>query len=83
MNQKMHVMRLTPELVARVRRTTADDGPRDGLAQMGDADYAQYTDELAVGFGDAPLRVFAYGSLIWNPEFEFTHRLAPRLLHAH
>jgi glutathione-specific gamma-glutamylcyclotransferase len=74
MNQTTHVMRLTPELVARVQRTTADDGPREGLAQMGDVDYAQYADELAAGFGDAPLRVFAYGSLIWNPEFEFTHQ---------
>jgi glutathione-specific gamma-glutamylcyclotransferase len=66
-------MRLTPELVARVQRIAPDDGPRPGIAQMDDADYARYADELARGLAGAPLRVFAYGSLIWNPEFEFTH----------
>ena len=73
MKQPTHVMRLTPEHVARVRRVTGDDGPRPGIAQMGDADYDQYADELAHGLEGSPLRIFAYGSLIWKPEFEFTH----------
>jgi glutathione-specific gamma-glutamylcyclotransferase len=74
MKQPTHVMRLTPDHVARVQRTAPDPGPRPGIAQMGDADYAQYADELAAGFGGAPLRIFAYGSLIWKPEFEFTRQ---------
>ena len=72
MTEKRRAMRLSPGLVARVQRIAPDDGPRPGIAQMDDADYVQYADELARGLEGAPLRVFAYGSLIWNPEFEFT-----------
>jgi glutathione-specific gamma-glutamylcyclotransferase len=61
---------LTAELVAKVQRTEADDGPRPEQQQMTDEDYRQYTEKLLMELGDAPLRVFAYGSLIWKPEFE-------------
>jgi glutathione-specific gamma-glutamylcyclotransferase len=77
MTEKIRALRLTPELVARVQRTAPDEGPRPGIAQMDDADYAGFAGQLAGGLEGSPLRVFAYGSLIWKPEFEFAgHDLA-------
>lgn len=64
------VMDLTAQLVARVQRIEADEGPRPERQQMADDDYRQYTEQLLMELGDAPLRVFAYGSLMWKPEFE-------------
>jgi glutathione-specific gamma-glutamylcyclotransferase len=73
------VIDLTAELVAKVQRTEPDEGPRPERQQMDDNDYRQYTEQLLTELGDAPLCVFAYGSLIWKPEFEFI-RQAPASL---
>ncbi len=72
-------MDLTAELVAKVHRIEVDEGPRPERAQMDDNDYRLYTERLLAEFGEAPLRVFAYGSLIWKPEFEFVKQ-APATL---
>ena len=64
------LMSLTAELVAKVQRFEPDDGPRPEIPQLDDVDFNQYTDELLTTLGSRPLRVFAYGSLIWKPEFE-------------
>jgi hypothetical protein len=64
-------MALTPDLVARAARAVPDPGPLPGSAYLADADY----DALVRGtFAQAPpegLWVFAYGSLLWKPAFEF------------
>ena len=66
-------MRLTPALVARVP-------PHDGLTGListrtdrpSDDDYAAGVAWLRAGApASGEVRVFAYGSLIWNPEFEY------------
>ncbi len=68
--RKMH---LTPEIVARV---PPFDGKSGLLAGRGDgptdADYKAGT-ELLLGQApeDGDIWIFAYGSLIWNPEFDF------------
>jgi glutathione-specific gamma-glutamylcyclotransferase len=67
-------MDLTPHLVAKIHRFEADEGPRPHLQQMDDADYKEYAARLADELGDAPLRVFAYGSLIWKAEFEYVQQ---------
>jgi glutathione-specific gamma-glutamylcyclotransferase len=64
-------MDLTPELVALVHRIEADEGPRPERQQMDDGDYAELAAQLLKSHVDQPLRIFAYGSLIWKPEFEF------------
>ncbi|MBI2254302.1 MAG: gamma-glutamylcyclotransferase [Proteobacteria bacterium] len=62
-------MDLTPELVARVHRALADEGPDPSLAYHDDADYAAITAEmLARHAAGRPCWLFAYGSLIWKPE---------------
>ncbi len=75
----MRKMHLTSDHVARVNRMELDEGPRPHLEQMNDADYADLSVELTRGLGREPIRVFAYGSLIWKPEFEFSNHLLATL----
>jgi glutathione-specific gamma-glutamylcyclotransferase len=64
-------MSLTPELVARCHRVVEDSGPEPGLAYLDDADYEAMLDAtLAARPEGSPVWLFAYGSLIWRPEFE-------------
>ena len=72
MTQPKRRMYLTAEHVAKVNREEADEGPRPHLQQLNDADYAELAAELASQRQEDPLRIFAYGSLIWKPELEFS-----------
>lgn len=70
-------MALTPELVARCERGIADPGPEPGLPYLNDAEYEAIATKLLAEKPEGPLWVFAYGSLIWNPEYEAVeHRRA-------
>ena len=79
MTQPKRKMHLTAEHVAKVHRVEPDEGPRPHLQQMNDADYAELASSLIAKRGDAPLRVFAYGSLIWKPELEFLKGIVANL----
>ena len=67
-------MELTAELVALVERTEPDPGPEPGTTEHTDADFAQMADALLAQFNPDHLWVFAYGSLIWNPEFQIVEQ---------
>lgn len=69
-------MRLTEELVALVERLEPDPGPEPGTREHNDAEYAQMVASLLVEYQPEELWVFAYGSLIWNPEFDFLEHCA-------
>jgi cation transport protein ChaC len=71
---------LTPELVARVHRVGPDLGPIPDRIPMTDADYEALAGRLLNELGDRPFWLFAAGSLIWKPEFEFEERV-PATLH--
>jgi cation transport protein ChaC len=62
--------RLTPDLVARVERMEPDPGPDPGTSEHTDAEYDQVVQALLSEHRPEVLWVFAYGSLIWNPEFD-------------
>lgn len=63
-------MLLTPELVAMTIRDVRDDGPEPGWTPLSDQDLDALVDRIEDEAGSEPLLVFAYGSLMWNPEFE-------------
>jgi cation transport protein ChaC len=62
---------LTPKLVAHVERVEPDPGPDPGTSDHTDAEYDQVIQAILNEYTPDALWVFAYGSLIWNPEFEF------------
>jgi len=70
-------MRLTADHVAKVRREIADPGfqPVASNARPAmDADYAAVVDGILAGAPQGDFWVFAYGSLIWNPDYDFDER---------
>ncbi|MBL8708872.1 MAG: gamma-glutamylcyclotransferase [Rhodospirillaceae bacterium] len=62
-------MALTAELVALCERPVPEPGPRTDVTYFSEAEYLAAAEDLAAAHGDAPIWVFAYGSLIWNPGF--------------
>jgi len=63
-------MRLTPELISRVHRPVDDPGPIPGIPHLDEAEYDRIVEVIMSQAPQGePLRVFAYGSLIWKPEY--------------
>lgn len=62
-------MALTAELVARCQRIEPDPGPEPGYRAFTDEEYDAAAAVLVQRKPPGPLRVFAYGSLIWKPAF--------------
>jgi cation transport protein ChaC len=70
-------MRLTEHHVAKVRREIADPGFQavaSNARPATDADYTAVVDSIIAGAPQGDFWVFAYGSLIWNPDFDFDER---------
>ena len=65
-------MALTETHVARVFRAVPEpDELRPGVTPLTEDDKRALARELVADIGEAPFWLFAYGSLIWNPAFEF------------
>lgn len=79
----MRKARLTAELLSLVDRVEPDPGPDADRVPMTDEDFAVVRDEILRQHGGGPFRVFGYGSLLWNPGFEFTSRQPARVIGWH
>jgi cation transport protein ChaC len=60
---------LTADLVARIPPDPADYPEPPGTVAKGEADYARVVDEILAHSPGGPVRIFAYGSLLWKPAF--------------
>lgn len=60
-------MSLTADLVALCRRDVPEPARDPGQVRYTDADFDRAATEVLAKLGDAPIWVFAYGSLLWKP----------------
>lgn len=65
----MRQMDLTEELVALVERMEPDPGPEPGTSEHTADDISRLASQVLAARPEGPLWLFAYGSLIWNPDF--------------
>ena len=63
-------IRLSAELVKLCEREEPDPGPPVWQKVFSDGEYESLAETLLKQWGDKPLWIFAYGSLLWKPAFE-------------
>ncbi|MEQ1770298.1 MAG: gamma-glutamylcyclotransferase [Devosia sp.] len=74
MPRSIEPIALTPELAALVERIEPDPGPEAGRREPNDADFAAMAEQTLAAGPEGDLWLFAYGSLIWKPDFEFVEQ---------
>ena len=64
-------MALTADLVASVARVVEDAGPSPGAVYLTDQDYEIAVRDMLAQAPPGDVWLFAYGSLLWKPAFEY------------
>lgn len=62
-----------------VHREVADPGPDGRFRELTDEEFDVFAEGLLADIGGAPIWLFAYGSLIWRPDFEHVESVAGRV----
>lgn len=75
----MRQLELTADLVALVHRDVPDPGPDGRFRDLTDEEFDSFAAELLAEIGDGPIWLFAYGSLIWRPDFEHVESVRGRI----
>ncbi|MCB1716775.1 MAG: gamma-glutamylcyclotransferase [Candidatus Competibacteraceae bacterium] len=70
MNREKPRHHLTEHLVSLVERKEPDPGPEPGTKEHSLDDFSKIADAVLEEYSPEQLWLFAYGSLIWNPDFE-------------
>lgn len=78
--QNARRLSLTRDHVARVHRDLPETDPSYPFTPMTEADFADFSRGLLAQKGEGPFWVFAYGSLIWKPAFEFVESAPCRVI---
>lgn len=63
-------MALTPQHLSRVAREVPPQGRSSRFTPLSDDDFIDLADRLLADLAGGPFWLFAYGSLIWRPDFE-------------
>lgn len=71
MEKDISSLLLTEDLVRLVERTEPDPGPEEGTIEHTPEDFVNLADALLSVYAPDKLWVFAYGSLIWSPAFDY------------
>ncbi|MCJ2017500.1 gamma-glutamylcyclotransferase [Methylobacterium sp. E-065] len=71
--QNARTLDLSLDLIARAHSVPVPDDP-DALAVLSDAELGPGLDAIVDGRAGSAVWVFAYGSLMWNPEFPVAER---------
>jgi cation transport protein ChaC len=80
MPQRPRQMHLTEALLARVERMVPDGGEAGDTTELTEVEIAEEAERFLAEVRGAGFWVFAYGSLIWRPEFEFVEA-RPAVVH--